>query len=42
MRDAGIRFPANAALVEGSLGLIADCEKSPARSSAVGTTALLR
>ncbi len=28
--------------VAGSRGLIADCEKSPARSSAVGTTAVFR
>ena len=34
--------PAKGAFVSGSLGLIADCEKSPARSRAVGTIAVLR
>ena len=34
--------PGNDWPVRGSLGLIADCEKSPARSSAVGTTAVFR
>src|SRR5579872_730480 len=38
-RLAGIIPPGNGALVDGSIGLFLDCEKLPARSSAVGTTA---
>src|SRR5260370_835077 len=37
-----IPFPNGAPLFCGSVGLVLDCEKSPVRSSAVGTMALLK
>ena len=42
MRPVGMIAPGKGCPVSGSFGLLADCEKSPARSSAVGTTAVLR
>ena len=41
-RDDGMIPPGNGAFVTGSLGLMADWEKSPARSRGVGTTAVFR
>jgi hypothetical protein len=41
-RDDGITLPGNGAFVAGSRGLIAESEKSPARSRAVGMMAELR
>src|SRR5579863_6444046 len=41
-RFLGMTLPGNGALLSGSTGGILDCEKSPLRSSAVGTMALFR
>jgi len=41
MREAGMVLFGNGIPVSGSMGLLADCEKSPPRSNGVGSTAVL-